>query len=111
MPIPTLQRLATAFVPGAPIPSTARRAGPQLSYNTRKNLDHRRESFAKYFSMDDVKHNEVKWAAADTGALLDVGALAGHYEKKGAPGKEGGWEWMGGRGRGREWGWAPAAAG
>jgi hypothetical protein len=41
-----------------------------------------RESFSKYFSMD-LKKNEVKWTPTDTGALLDVDAIAAHYAQKG----------------------------
>lgn len=42
-----------------------------------------RESFSKYFSMDQPKKNEVKWTPADTGALLDVDAVQAHYAQKG----------------------------
>lgn len=42
-----------------------------------------RESFAKYFTMEDMKKNEVKWTPTDAGALLDVDALAAHYAGKG----------------------------
>jgi hypothetical protein len=41
-----------------------------------------RESFAKYFSMLDPSRNEVKWAPAPAGALLDVDALRKHYSER-----------------------------
>jgi len=41
-----------------------------------------RESFAKYFSMTDLARNEVRWAPAPAGALLDVAALRAHYAEK-----------------------------
>jgi len=42
-----------------------------------------RESFAKYFSMDEIEKNEVKWTPTHQGALLDVEALRRYYAKKG----------------------------
>lgn len=42
-----------------------------------------RESFSKYFSMDNIKKNEVKWTPTNVGALLDVDAITAHYAQKG----------------------------
>lgn len=42
-----------------------------------------RESFAKYFTMDDRSKNEVRWMSTGTDALLDVEGIKGYYAQKG----------------------------
>ena len=84
---PSVRRCVNACACSRRASDTATKAArwhPVRNKNVSPRAPLHRESFAKYFTMEDAKRNEVTWQTASAGALLDVDAIARHYATKGA---------------------------